>query len=144
MMRSDLAAAVEDSHEAVDAFVRGDPEPLKALYSKGDDVTIANPFGPPSRGWRNAAETMDRAATNFREGAALGFERISENTTADLGYVLEIERFRSKLGGADEMTEFSLRVTTVLRMEDAGWKIVHRHADPITTPRSTDSLSGGG
>jgi ketosteroid isomerase-like protein len=87
---------------------------------------------------------MDRAATNFREGAALGFERISENTTADLGYVLEIERFRSKLGGADEMTEFSLRVTTVFRMEDAGWKIVHRHADPITTPRSTDSLSGGG
>ena len=68
MSRSDLAKVVADSHDAVDAFVRGDPEPLKELHSKRDDVTIANPFGPPSRGWANAAETMDRAATNFRGG----------------------------------------------------------------------------
>ncbi|HEU4488063.1 MAG TPA: hypothetical protein VFS38_02120 [Actinomycetota bacterium] len=86
MSRSDLAKVVADSHDAVDAFVKGDPEPLKELYSKRDDVTIANPFGPPSRGWANAAETMDRAATNFREGEAIGFERISDYATADLAY----------------------------------------------------------
>ncbi len=128
----------------MDAFVKGDPEPLKELYSKRDDVTIANPFGPPSRGWANAAETMDRAATNFREGEAIGFERISDYATADLAYTVEIEQFRSKLGGADSITEFSLRVTTVFRREAEDWKIVHRHADPITTSRSTESLSSGG
>ena len=45
----------------------------------------------------NAAETMDRAATNFREGEAIGFERISDYATADLAYTVEIEHFRSKL-----------------------------------------------
>lgn len=144
MSRSHLAKVVADSHDAVDAFVKGDPEPLKELYSKRDDVTIANPFGPPSRGWANAAETMDRAATNFREGEAIGFERISDYATADLAYTVEIEQFRSKLGGADSITGFSLRVTTVFRREAEDWKIVHRHADPITTSRSTESLSSGG
>ncbi len=87
---------------------------------------------------------MDRAATNFRDGEAIGFERISDYATADLAYTVEIEHFRSKLGGADPITGFSLRVTTVFRREAEDWKIVHRHADPITTSRSTESLSSGG
>jgi hypothetical protein len=30
-------------------------------------------------------------------------------------------------------------VTTIFRSEDDGWRIVHRHADPITTPRPVES-----
>src|SRR5688500_16773578 len=116
----DLEQAVERSHQAVAAFVTGDPTPLGVLYSQRDDATLANPFGPPVRGWKDIAETMDRAAAVYREGDAIGFERISKFATSDLGYVVEIERFRSKLGGADDLTEFSLRVTTVLRLEDGG------------------------
>ncbi|HJR88451.1 MAG TPA: nuclear transport factor 2 family protein, partial [Acidimicrobiia bacterium] len=136
MELSNLEQAINRSHQAVDAFVTGDPTPLGMLYSRRDDSTLANPFGPPARGWKNIAETMDRAAAGFREGEAIGFDRISQVSTSDLGYVVEIERFRSKLGGADEFTEFALRVTTILRLEEGDWKIVHRHADPITTPRS--------
>ena len=32
------------THSAVDAFVRGDPEPLKDLYSRSDDVDHRQPF----------------------------------------------------------------------------------------------------
>jgi ketosteroid isomerase-like protein len=105
-----------------------------------DDATLANPFGPPARGLEQIAEAMERAAANFREGEAIGFERISGYATSVLGYVVEVERFRSKLGGADEFHEFALRVTSVLRLEGGEWKIVHRHADPITAPRSAESL----
>src|ERR1043165_7657351 len=93
MLAHDLTKFIEQDHLALDAFVKGDPEPLKNLYSRRDDVIIANPFGPPAKGWQKAAETMDRAATNFRDGEATGFQRISEYATADLGYVIEIERF---------------------------------------------------
>ena len=37
------------------------------------------------------------------------------------------------------MSSVALRVTTVLRREDGGWKIVHRPADPITTTQPTES-----
>ncbi|WP_292321216.1 hypothetical protein [Mesorhizobium sp.] len=70
-MPSDLAKVIQQDHLAVDAFVKGDPEPLKRLYSQRDDVVIANPFGPPAKGWKNAAETMDRAAANYRDGEAI-------------------------------------------------------------------------
>ena len=142
MLASDLTKFIEQDHLALDAFVKGDPEPLKNLYSLRDDVVIANPFGPPAKGWEKAAETMDRAATNFRDGEATGFQRISEYATADLGYVLEIERFRSKIGGGDKLVPFALRVTTIFRREEGAWRIIHRHADPITSARPAAAIVG--
>lgn len=136
----DLERVIEQSHQAVDAFVKGDSEPLKALYSHEADASIANPFGPPAVGWRAAAETMDRAATNYRDGRATGFERITEYATPGLAYVVEIEQLEARLGGRVEMVEFTLRVTTILRPEGASWKIIHRHADPITSARSAASV----
>jgi len=140
MWPSDLAKFIENYHHATDSFVKGNPQPLKDLYSRRDDVTIANPFGPAARGWKNAAETIDRAASNYREGEATGFERTSDYATADLAYIVELERFRSKVGGSDQVVPISLRVTTIFRREDRGWRIIHRHADPITAPRAAASI----
>jgi ketosteroid isomerase-like protein len=142
MLASDLTKIIEQSHLALDRFVKGDPEPLKDLYSRRDDVIIANPFGPPAKGWEIAATTMERAATNYQDGEATGFERISEYATADLGYIIEIERFRSKIGGGDKLVPIALRVTTIYRREDGTWRIVLRHADPITSARPPTSIVG--
>ena len=139
MSASDLAQVVEEYHRAVDTFVKGDPEPNKKLFSRRDDVTLANPLGPPALGWNQVEATLDRAASLLREGEPISFERISEYATADLAYILEIERTRAKAAGADEMSPISLRVTTIFRREDDGWRIVHRHADPITSPRPIES-----
>ncbi|TIM69654.1 MAG: DUF4440 domain-containing protein, partial [Mesorhizobium sp.] len=89
-----------------------------------------------------AAETMDRAATNYRDGEIIGFDRISEYATTDLGYIIEIERVRSKVGGSDKLVPISLRTTTIFRREKGAWKIVLRHADPITSPRPAASIVG--
>ena len=142
MSTSDLAQAFDQNHQALDAFVRGDAEPLKALYSRRDDVTLANPFGPPVRGWNEAARTMERAASNYRDGEALGFERVSDYATGDLAYTVEIERYRSRVGGATELASVVIRVTTIFRREEDGWRIAHRHADPITAPRPAQSVLG--
>ena len=140
MFASDLAQVIEEYHRALDAFVKGDPRPTKKLFSRRDDVTLANPLGPPARGWDQVEKTLERAASQIRDGEATDFERISEYATADLAYILEIERTREKVGGADEMSRVSLRVTTIFRREDDAWRIVHRHADPITSPRPIESV----
>jgi ketosteroid isomerase-like protein len=31
-------------------------------------------------------------------------------------------------------------VTSIFRREDGTWKLVHRHADPITAPQSAESV----
>jgi ketosteroid isomerase-like protein len=140
MLASDLMKFIEQDHLALGAFVKGNPEPLKDLYSRRDDVIIANPFGPPAKGWEKAAETMERAATNYSDGEAIGFERISEYATADLGYIIEVERYRTKVGGGDKLAAIALRVSTIFRREEGGWRIVLRHADPINSARPPASI----
>lgn len=140
MSASDFQQVMERYHEALDVFVTGDPEPVKRLFSRRDDVTLANPLGPPARGWNEVAEATGRAASQIREGEPCRYERISEYVTAELAYNVEMERTRAKVGGAEEMAPISLRVTTIFRREDGEWRIVHRHADPITAPQSIESI----
>jgi ketosteroid isomerase-like protein len=137
---ADFDMVLEESHRALGEFAKGNPEPLKLLFSHRDDVTLANPFGPPVRGFDRAAATMDRAASFYRDGEVVGIDRVAMNVTPELAYTMEIERFRAKMGGSDEMTPVSLRVTSIFRPEDGTWKIVHRHADPITAAQSPESV----
>jgi len=51
-----------------------------------------------------------------------------------------VERVKAKIGGREDVTPFALRVTTIFRPEDGAWRIVHRHADPITTARPIESV----
>jgi hypothetical protein len=64
---------------------------------------------------------------------------VAKLVTLELAYVVWVERNRGKLGGKEDVAPFDLRVTTIFP-EDGTWKIVHRHADPITTPRSAESV----
>ena len=140
MATSDLDEFIEHYHLSLNEFFSGNPEPAKTLYSHREDASLANPFGPVTTGWKQVAETMERAASNYREGEATGFERAAKYVTEDLAYIVEVERFKAKVGGSEETVSGALRVTSILRREDGGWKILHRHADPITTARPAETV----
>jgi ketosteroid isomerase-like protein len=131
---------INDYHLALDRFFKGDPEPAKQLYSHRDDVCLNNPFGPPACGWTQVARIMEYAAASYRDGRATSFDRVAEYTSGELACVVEVEHYEAKVGGSEDITPIALRVTTILRPEDGGWKIVHRHADPITAARSPESV----
>jgi ketosteroid isomerase-like protein len=140
MAASDFDGVIVESHEALSAFVKGNPEPLKDMYSHRDDVSLANPFGPPVRGWKEAAATMERAASNYRDGGATGFDIVAKYVATDLAYIVEVERYKARVGGSAEIVPIALRVTSIFRREDGVWKIVHRHADPIASQRPAESV----
>ncbi|MGH2839929.1 MAG: YybH family protein [Solirubrobacteraceae bacterium] len=131
---------LDEYHRAGHEITNGNPEVYKPLYSRRDDVTLANPFGPPVRGWSDVSATLDRAAANYRDGEVVGFENVATVITPDLASTVEVESYRTRVGGAEELASVALRVTTVFRREDGVWKVVHRHADPITTPRRAQSV----
>ena len=131
---------LEEYHRAGLEITRGNPEVYKSLYSRRDDVTLANPFGSPVRGWSEVSAMLDRAAGNYRDGEGYECESFSTVVTAELAYSVEIERVRARVAGAEELSSVAVRVTTIFRREDVGWKVVHRHADPITAPRPPESV----
>jgi len=142
LMRTvDFDEAVEQYQRALGEFVRGNPEPNKLVFSHHEDVTLANPLGPAARGWEQVEATMDRTAAQMSEGEVTDFEIVAQCVTAELAYVVWVERTKAKLGGRQEIVPFDLRVTTIFRPEDGTWKVVHRHADPITTARPIESLT---
>jgi len=51
-----------------------------------------------------------------------------------------VERVKAKVGGRQDVALIALRVTTIFRPEDGTWKVVHRHADPITTAQPVESI----
>jgi ketosteroid isomerase-like protein len=136
----DLDQVIERYHLALGEVVNGNPEPLKEMHSHRGHVSLANPFDPPLRGWDEAARTMERAAARYRDGEIVGFENVAKYVTPELAYVVEVERYQAKVGGREEISPMALRVTSILRSEDGTWKIVHRHADPITTPQPAESV----
>jgi len=113
---------------------------MQQMFSHQEDVTLANPIAPPARGWEQVAATMERAASNLRDGEITGFEIVAKYVTPQLAYIVWIERNEGKVGGSEDIAPFPIRVTMVFRPEDGTWKIVHRHADPITTTRPAESM----
>jgi len=136
----DLDVVVEQYHLAAGEFVKGNPEPYKMMFSHREDVSLANPFGPVTHGWKQIAETMERAASLYRDGEISGFENVAKYVTPDLAYIVEVERFKAKIAGREEVAPVALRTTSILRPEDGTWKVVHRHADTITTVQPAESV----
>ena len=120
--------------------MKGSAEGYKRVYSRRDDVTLANPFGPPARGWDEVAPTLEHAASHYRDGETIGFENVAKYITPALAYTVEMDRMQAKVGGREDITPITVRVTTIFRSEDGTWKVVHRHADPITTPQPAESV----
>jgi len=137
----DFDEVVEQYHLALNEFLKANPEPLKKFFSHRDDVTLANPLvGLPARGWEQVAATLEHASSQFRDGENLGFETVAKSVTPELAYVLLIERDKVKVGAMEDIAPSALRVTMILRPEDGTWKVVHRHADPITTAQPAESV----
>ena len=122
---------VEQYHLTLEEFAKGNPEPVNALLSRGGDVSLAGGFGGFTHGFKQVAENIQFAAAQFKEGK-ISFESLAKVVTQDLGYIVEIERYRSKLGGSDDVTLDVLRVTSIFRREDGIWRLVHRHGDPTS------------
>jgi hypothetical protein len=141
MQMNDLEELIGGYHQALDEFARGDGEPVKALYAHTNDVTLANPFvGLPVHGWTRVAEALDFASSNFRDGEVTGIERVAAYVGADLATIVELEQWQAKVADRDEAAPFLLRVTTTFRLDGDSWKMVHRHADPISSPNPDGPL----
>jgi ketosteroid isomerase-like protein len=136
----DLDQLLERWHLAQDEFVKRNPDPVKKMWSHAEDVIVANPYGPPLRGWDKVTEVVEHAASLRRDGEATGFEVVAKYTTAELAYVVQIERAQAKVGTREDTAQTALRATMIFRPEDGKWKIVHRHADSIATPQPAESV----
>ena len=90
-MTFDLSKLRDQYHQSVAAFIQGDPDVQKPLWSRRDDVTLANPLGPPAKGFDAVCQVMDHAASQISEGVGYTFDTIAWVETAELAYEVGVE-----------------------------------------------------
>jgi hypothetical protein len=142
MSTADFDDAVERYLLAQGEFLKGDPEPVKELWSHRDDVSLANPYGP--RCERGSRWPKDRACGILRrDGELVGIEILAQIVTSGLGYVVDIERTTAKIGSREDITPYALRATNIFRCEEGAgrWCIAMPTPSPRCSQRNRPSSS---
>lgn len=137
-----LEAAIGESHEALRKILNGDPTGYAALFADREDITLGNPFGPFGKGRAAVLKNLNNASTKYTDGSVVGVDRVAVYGDGNIVVLVEVEHDRAKLGNSADFKEFAARVTSVYEKIGKQWKLVHRHADPITTPRPAESMLG--
>jgi ketosteroid isomerase-like protein len=137
-----LKQAIEQHHAASNEFIRGNVGLWQDHCSHRDDATIIGGWGGFEKGWvAQVKKRYEWAADRFRgaEGE-VEIENISLVTANEMAYSVDIERSHVRLSGSDTVSPMALRVTTIYRCERGGWKMVHRHADPLLDVMTPESV----
>ena len=113
------------------ALMRGDLGLYRSLIATSDDFTLMAPFGgEPRHGFDRSSEYRASTARFFRGAGTFDQEVVATYGSQSLVVLVTIERVRGEIGGLPEQ-DWALRVTQVYRRDRDGWRLVHRHADPL-------------
>ncbi|HET7716920.1 MAG TPA: nuclear transport factor 2 family protein [Bauldia sp.] len=118
------------SAKANAALMRGEIDEYRALVPHADDYTLMSPFGgTPTRG-EELTEARWKSVGRFFRNGTFSHQVVESYATADMVALAVIERCNVEVGGLPAQ-EWLLRVTLVYRRERDGWRLAHRHADPL-------------
>jgi ketosteroid isomerase-like protein len=112
-------------------YINGRVDGLIALSTHNNPATFFPPSGTRVDGADNVNAANRSGASAFRQGSTGRFEILQSGSDGALGFWTGIQHAEAMLTGKDEPVSMQLRVTEVFRREADGWKLVHRHADPL-------------
>jgi hypothetical protein len=115
------------------AFVNGDPSLWLSITADQDPVSIFGGFGGlGDAGLAAVDQRYQLAAGAFRpSGTDVDFDYLVKDVRGRLAYTVAIERSDVIYAGHEAPQPQVLRVTMIFRLDNGGWKIVHRHADTM-------------
>ena len=119
--------------EAASAYVRGEAAPVERMATREGNATFFAPRGGFVQGAEEVRSTYTRDADAFAPGGDSRFEILQIGASDGLAYWVGFQRATAHIRGRAEAVPFNLRVTEVFRREGGEWKLVHRHADPLTS-----------
>jgi ketosteroid isomerase-like protein len=111
------------------ALHNGDSGPRIAMWSRTEPLTL---FGAAftGRGWGEIGPSFLALGKQFANCLSYENEIVAAEASGDLAYIVALEHTTASINGA-QPKPYVLRVTTIFRREDGGWKVVHRHADAL-------------
>jgi len=131
----ELEAILALTREAQEAWINGDASGYQRLFETNDRACLMGPFGGPAAlGYEDIAPRM-AAAVRYFDGGACAIEVVSHSFVGDVAILALVERNTVLVHGRDQPVRWVLRVTQCYRKGAEGWRVFHRHADPLARLR---------
>jgi hypothetical protein len=125
---------LRDYVAALTAVANGDPEPITALCSHADDISQCGYWGGIDVGWEELKGRWSWVAAQFVPGSGrVSIEPAVASVTGAIAHGVFVERWWAHFTSRAEPTETLIRATLIFRIEDGGWKAIHRHGDSLLT-----------
>jgi ketosteroid isomerase-like protein len=128
MSHQNFDEAVKEYEMAMRDFFKGNPETINNIYSSCDKISLAQLSGSFIKGRNQVTEVARQNALKYQEGNTT-FETLAKYVTPELAYLVQVERVDAKIDGKNVISHLALRVTSIFRLEEGFWKLLHRHVD---------------
>jgi ketosteroid isomerase-like protein len=129
--RDDFLNWVQTSlYEAEVALHNGDAAPRRALWSRGEPVSVLGAWRN-ANGQRELHELFTALGRSFSGCTSYALELHAFDVVGDMAYTAGLEHTSALIDG--QPRSYTLRATQVYRREDGQWKVSHRHADTVAT-----------
>ncbi len=117
---------------AARAYVNGDASPLDEIVARSGAASFFPPNGGIEKGANEVSARYDRDAKSFSRGGETQLEVLQSGADGDVGFWTGFQSAKVKMDGATEPVAMKLRITELFRRVGGEWKMVHRHADPMS------------
>jgi ketosteroid isomerase-like protein len=126
-----LREANDQFYAALNAMFVGEIEPMNAIWSHDEGVTLMSPFGGRKVGWEAVGGEF-RNNAEMKLGGKVECQELAVYAGTHLGYTLCVESGENMTADGKPVP-VSFRATNIFRIEKGQWKMVHHHTD-ISTP----------
>jgi ketosteroid isomerase-like protein len=131
----EIEELVARTHAGNTEFINGRfADVVHEYYSS--EPSVMGPFGGAFTG-TIPVEAAKHLWAQFK-GGTTRTEVLASFRSGDLIVLSQIEHQEVLFDGDAAPQNWSLRVTLVYRRETQGWRVVHRHADPLVRQRSLE------
>jgi hypothetical protein len=130
----DFKELMKQRESAASAYVSGNDTPLDELVARELPATFFGPGGGYEKGAAHVAKVYADGAKDFLAGRSR-LEILQSGADDHVGYWTGIQHAIVQLKGQPEPKPMDLRITEVFQKEGSEWKLVHRHADMLTTAK---------
>jgi NAD(P)H-dependent FMN reductase/ketosteroid isomerase-like protein len=113
-------------------YVNGETSSLDTIVTQSDPASFFAPKGGCLQGAAAVASRYKSDGSLFQKGATTHLEVFQSQASGTLAFWTGLQHAKVRMGKGSEAVSMHLRVTEVYRLEAGAFKLVHRHADPLT------------
>jgi ketosteroid isomerase-like protein len=134
--QQDFKTFMKERQQVAAAYVSGDAVPLGRIVAQQSPASFMSPGGGVVKGTQAVWSRYEKDAGRFEAGSTTELEIIDMAAGDTVAYWTGIQQAQARMKGQAEAVANKLRVTEVFRREGDSWKLVHRHADPLTEAKA--------